>query len=306
MRKLGAWIRIIRLQFYPMTFMAYCLGAVWAWRMDGVFHGPSFFWGYGVLFLMELATVIANECWDIETDRANRNFSAFTGGSRVLPEGLLSRREALAGLLSSLCLLAGAAGVLALRVQPGGWRSGAAVLAGVVLGLGYTVPPLRLVYRGLGEAMVGFTHSFYVILCGWLFQRGSLSGCGSLAAAGLPLFLAVTASICLAGIPDRTADSSVDKRTLAVLLGSRRAALLASALTALALAAGLAVPSSGFNSGSLSWLAWPAACHGGLVLALTGRFLASGDYDRPINPLMAASLSYILWFAAVPLAFAWP
>ena len=42
-----------------------------------------------VIFSLEVATVLINDVVDFQSDRNNRFFSTFTGGSRVLVEGLL-------------------------------------------------------------------------------------------------------------------------------------------------------------------------------------------------------------------------
>src|SRR5690606_28479854 len=103
--------------------------------------------------------------------------------------------------------------------------------------LGYTIPPLKLSYRGLGELDVGITHSFGVILCGYHFQGGNLHDPFPWLLS-IPLFLAILPSIILSGIPDYEADKAASKKTLAVRLGRKSAVVLAmvfvvfSALTA--------------------------------------------------------------------------
>lgn len=42
-----------------------------------------------------------------------------------------------------------------------------------LLALGYTAPPLKLCWRGLGELDVGTTHSIVVMLCGYVFPGGA-------------------------------------------------------------------------------------------------------------------------------------
>src|SRR5690606_10320355 len=76
----GAWLRALRLQFYPMTWVAYALGAVVAG--GGQALGTRLFWiGYAALFLLEAATVFVNEIVDYRSDRRNVNHGPFTGGS---------------------------------------------------------------------------------------------------------------------------------------------------------------------------------------------------------------------------------
>src|SRR5690606_41183062 len=77
----------------------------------------------------------------------------------------------------------------------------AVMLSLFILAMGYTNPPLKLSYRGMGELDVGLTHSLGVILCGYIFQNG-LPGDAFPWLLSVPLFLSIIPSILLAGFPD--------------------------------------------------------------------------------------------------------
>src|SRR5699024_8089080 len=111
----------------------------------------------------EVATVFCNELFDFDTDRQNEFYSPFNGGSRVLVEKEIipaTLSKAIMGLLGGVFV----SGLLILLVAPGDpWPQLAMMVALVVAGLGYTLPPLKLSWRGLGELTVGLTHSLAVI-----------------------------------------------------------------------------------------------------------------------------------------------
>src|SRR5699024_1802376 len=81
-----------------------------------------------------------------------------------------------------------------------------------IIAISYTAPPLKFSYNGCGELVVGFTHSFAMILCGFVFQGG---GIGHIYPwlLSLPLFLSIVPAIIMAGIPDYLADKQVGKGT---------------------------------------------------------------------------------------------
>ncbi|QTF93670.1 NAD(P)H-dependent oxidoreductase [Halomonas sp. BM-2019] len=298
--KAGAWLRALRLQFYPMTWVAYAVGGLAASPGGGVFGNPVFWLGYLCLFLLEVATVLINERVDLRTDRANRFYSTFTGGSRVLVEGLLSPREVKAGIVATLLgFVASTAWLLGLA--PAAPAGVILVLGGMAaLAIGYTLPPLMLSYRGLGELDVAVTHSIGVMLCGHLFLGGAW-GDPLPWLLSLPLLLAILPSITLAGIPDLEADAGAGKRTLAVRLGCKGALEVALGFTLLAAAVAVAWQLMGVAGGAFAGIAWVAVPHGAWLAWLLIRHLRA---DRPpgrIDGLMVASLGYVLWFGLVPL-----
>lgn len=296
MERARAWLQALRLQFYPMTWVAYTAGALAA---PGA-PAPGAYWlGYLYLFLIEVATVLANEYFDFGSDRRNRHYGPFNGGSRVLVEGRLGFGQVRAGIAAALLLAAVTAGLLLSRVPASG---GVVVplLAGLILGLGYTTPPLRLSYRGLGELTVGVTHSLLVILCGYVLQGGAWNSPFPWLLS-LPLFFAVLPSILLAGIPDSEADRAVQKKTMAVRLGARRAAIVAMVSTLLAAVTAAALcrigPLRGVLSGALPFI----VPHAALLLGLLYRYARRERRPVRLDALLIAALSYMVWFAAIPL-----
>ncbi len=297
--KASSWLRGVRLQFYPMTWLAYTAGALAAGPPGGVFGNPVFWLGYLCLFLLEVATVLSNELLDVRSDRNNRFFSMFTGGSRVLVEGLLSPREVQAGIAVSLAAFV-AATVALLTLTPGSAAAALAVLALLTfLAIGYTVPPMKLSYRGLGEIDVAVTHSLGVILCGFVFLGGHWQDPLPWLLS-LPLLLAILPSITLSGIPDLEADAAAGKRTLAVRLGHRNTLWLATAFTVLAAAAAVLWDLFGVANGAYAGIAYLAVPHALWLAWLLYRRIESAASPGRIDGLMAASLTFILWFGIVP------
>ena len=300
-KKVSAWATIARFQFYPMAFTAYSMGAATAFVHTGTFSAAVYGIGYAVLFAIEFCTILVNEYYDYDTDRVNVNFSMYTGGTRVLVDGRLTFSEVRTAIIAVLLLIIGLGYLLARtdqNISP--TLTSALLLLGVCLGYAYTGPPIRFCYHGLGEMVVGFTHSFYLVLCGYVFQTGMWDN--SLPwLLSMPLFFSVLAAITLAGLPDRLADNSTSKRTLAVIFGPRGAIMIAACFAGIAALTGVFI----FNSNLRNWVSTVGTIilvsHGlALVLALR-HLLRSGDYDRPINNVMALALGYIIWFGFVPL-----
>lgn len=290
---LGHWLRAVRLQFYPMSWLAYTLGALAAVSpAQGALWNRSAYWlGYGALFGLKVATVFNNERFDFESDRINQQAGAFNGGSRVLVDGSLAASQLRAGMIVMLI-----AGGLCALAAVGSAASAAAAVVVLVAGtaaLGYTTPPLRLSWRGWGEIDVAVTHSLAVILWGFVLQGGHWADPLPWALS-LPLGLAILPAILLSSLPDRQADRAAGKRTLAVRFGARSARSLAAASAVAAVLAGGAVgtQAGGAYVGLVPW----AGAHAALLCWLIYR-----RGDRGVQPAIVAALVFVMWFVLWPL-----
>lgn len=297
--KAAAWLAALRLQFYPSTWLVYALGAVAAAGSAAL--GTAAFWlGYAALFCLEAATVLTNELVDYSADRGNRCYGPFNGGSRVIVDGRLSAREMSAGAWVALALAGAAAlGLVALAGAP---AVPSLPFLGVlaIVAIGYTLPPLKLCYRTLGELDVAFTHGPAVLVCGWIFMGGAL-GDAVPWLLGLPIALATLPSITLSNVPDSEADAGVGKRTIAARFGKRRAIGFAMLTTAAAAVTAVVWPFLDAVPGAYAFVPWLAVPHAAWLLWLLRHSGADGGLPRN-TLLMAASLTYALWFIATPLA----
>lgn len=298
--KTGNWLKAIRLQFYPMTCVAYATGA-FAAENFGYGYNRSVFWiGYLWLFLLEAATVLTNDYFDVKSDEQNKFFSPFTGGSRVLVDKLLSFREVKNGIWTALILSFTVLGIL-LSIIPG--NISPVLLACVVLfvlAIGYTVPPLRLSYRGLGEFTVGLTHSFAVVVCGYIFQGGRIDDAFPWLLS-VPMFLAVLPSIIMSGIPDYDADKAASKKTLAVRSGKKGAALSAIFFTILAALTAVTFKLFNIVPGAYGNMIYAVVPHAAFLIVFIYHYIKNPSPSSRIDSLMIASLTYLIWFGLIPL-----
>jgi 1,4-dihydroxy-2-naphthoate octaprenyltransferase len=209
-------LRTTRLPFLSATIVPVVLGIAIAARQGSFDLLTALLTVVGAAFV-QLGLNVANDVFDstLGADDANVTPTQFSGGSRVIQYGLVSFRQ-MAGLATTFYVLAGVIGLALL-----GLRGSTALLvigiAGFVVSLGYTAPPLKFVYRGLGEIAVAIGFGPLMLLGGYVVQtRGALSW--EPFVASLPVALLVMLILYVNEIPDRRGDARVGKRTLPVRL----------------------------------------------------------------------------------------
>lgn len=223
MNKLKVWLKEIRAPFFTATVVPVVLGAVIAW-----YHTAEFNWFYFWLTLVGIilchaGTNIANDYFDhtSRNDWVNQTPTPFSGGSRVIQKNLLLPKEVLTGAV--VCYIFGSAIGLYLNAVTGGKVILVLGVIGVALGFFYTASPLRIGYRGwaLGESAVGLGFGPLVVVGSYYVQTQKLDWLPLW--ASIPVAILITLVLYINEFPDYNADKSVNKKTLPVMLGKKKA-----------------------------------------------------------------------------------
>ncbi len=207
-------LRTTRLPFLTATLVPVLLGILIAARTGSFDLVAALLTIIGASFV-QLGLNVANDVFDTVqgADDANVTPTQFSGGSRVIQYGLVSLRQ-MATLATVFYVLAGAIGLVLLATR----GSTALLVIGVVgfiVSLGYTAPPLKFVYRGLGEIAVALGFGPLMLLGAYVVQTvGVLSW--EPFVASIPVALLVALILYVNEIPDRRGDAHAGKRTLPV------------------------------------------------------------------------------------------
>jgi 1,4-dihydroxy-2-naphthoate polyprenyltransferase len=206
------FLRATRLPFLTATFVPVLLGiAIAAWT-------NGFNWWLAVVTLIGGACIhlglnVANDVFDTTSgaDAANVNPTQFSGGSRVVHYGLLSLR---AITLLSLGFYAVGIAIGLVLAATRGWDLLWLGVAGALLSVFYTAPPLKLVHRGVGEIVV-FLGFGPIMTLGAYFVQAREYDLEPLLAS-IPVGILIALVLYVNEIPDRPADAAAGKRTLPV------------------------------------------------------------------------------------------
>lgn len=208
-----------RLPFLTASVIPVLLGTAIAWR-----HGQLDPWLFLLTFFgaafFHIGANVINDYFDHRSgvDEANLTPTPFAGGSRLIQRGLMAPQATLR-LALVFYALGGILGlILLLRVGPALLYFG---LAGFLLGLLYTAPPLRLAHRGLGELAVGLAFGPVIVMGAYWVQTQRWSNEALL--ASIPVALLITAVLYINEFPDRPWDLRAGKRNWVTRLPIRTA-----------------------------------------------------------------------------------
>jgi 1,4-dihydroxy-2-naphthoate polyprenyltransferase len=221
-RGLARVLALVRYRFFLFAgLLPYLLGTAWAFGRFGTFDAK--------IFLAGLAGVA---CAVVGVEAFNEYFDARMGTDRVFnPVDLPPVADSVLwlGVAAFACALLIAVG-LTLRT---GWPILAFAALGGAAAIFYEAPPVRWVYRGLGEAAIAVSYGPAMVL-GSLFLQVHAVSAGAFWASLVPGFLIMALAVANA-IPDFHQDRLVGKRNLVVRLGRRGGVRLYVALGAAAM-----------------------------------------------------------------------
>lgn len=211
-------MRTFRLPFVIATILPISLGAIIAYRA-GFFDWALFALTMLGALLVHLGVNTANDYFDSRSgaDDINTTPTPFSGGSRIIQYGLLPPRAIfsistsayVAGCLIGL-YLAYTRGILVLIIG----------LLGLLISYGYTAPPFKFAYRGVGELVVAVGFGPLLVLGSYFVQARALSLEAFL--GSLPMGLLIMLILYVNEVPDRTWDEEANKKTLVSMMPEER------------------------------------------------------------------------------------
>jgi 1,4-dihydroxy-2-naphthoate octaprenyltransferase len=288
-------LRTTRLPFLSATAVPVLLGIAVA-----ASHG-AFTWWTALLTVIgasfaHLAINVTNDVFDTLSgaDEANTTPTQFSGGSRVAIYDLVS----VGGLARLAVALFGAAsliGVLLVAVT-GSLTLLWIGIGGIAIGIAYTAPPLKLVYRGFGEFAVALGFGPIMLLGAYVVQTGRLAWEPAVLSAVPGILIALI--LFVNEIPDRRSDGEAHKLTLPVRFAPDvvRTGYLVAALAA------FAVIVAGVAGGLLPWPTLIALAAVPLVFRVHAGLKVHYDSPYTLMAVMGANVNLNLLVGALLLA----
>jgi 1,4-dihydroxy-2-naphthoate octaprenyltransferase len=293
-----------RPKFFPASVLPVLAGTAWGFAASGEFSVLVFALALFATVCVHAASNALNDVGDESggTDKQNEDrIYPYTGGSRFIQTGIMSANE-MARLGISLLALAAIAGLALLAIK------GPMILyfglAGVALGVLYSLGPVRLSSLGIGEASVAVAFGVVPVAGAAWLQGATLDT--QLLLYSLPVSAWVAAILLINGVPDIAADGATGKRTLPVRLG------LGGTATAYLLLHVAAAAITGWltYTGALPLLA-PAVPIALLIIAFKSSqairqgVAKRGDMTRAIEGTLAIHTIGSLWLVACMLFLHW-
>jgi 1,4-dihydroxy-2-naphthoate octaprenyltransferase len=223
-KKCSLWLKELRIQFCTASVIPILVGTALAYSHHHQFNILLFILACVSIAFFQVGANVSNDYFDSKSknDWLNKNASQFSGGAQLIQKKLLSPGEVL--IISIVCFaFAAIVGLIIVVIT----KSLFVLLLGLIGLLGgyfYTAPPVKLGYRTAGEITIGFLFGILPVYGAYYIQTGLINW--------LPLVPAVFVAVLVFLIifanefPDYLADKAVNKKTLVVTLGIKKAAFL--------------------------------------------------------------------------------
>ncbi len=222
--KFALWLKEVRLQFCTAAVIPVCVGSALAFAHNHQFDWTLFLLAVFSISFFQMGANVINDYFDSESknDWLNANPTPFSGGSRLIQKNLLAPREVYIGS-AILFVIASISGLAIAAIT----KSLLVLALGIIGLLGayfYTAPPLKLGYRTAGEITIGLLFGILPVYGAYYIQTSSIC----LVPFIPSLFIAVLIFLVIFAneFPDYPADKAVNKKTLVVTLGVKKAAVL--------------------------------------------------------------------------------
>ena len=213
---LSTWFRVIRIRFLLSSVIAVFLGLVINWWQHQTIDAINAALTFAGVIALHASVDLLNDYWDFKRNIDTKTKrTKFSGGTGVLPEGLLKPKEVyVAGVIA--LILGAAIGGYFIFING---ITIAIILAFAIISIYFY--STRIVDSGLGEVFVAIKGTMIVL--GTYFVQSSKIMVEP-ALGGIVLGVLSSMVLFVNSFPDFDADKASGRRTLVILLGQKRAA----------------------------------------------------------------------------------
>jgi 1,4-dihydroxy-2-naphthoate octaprenyltransferase len=224
MKLAAVWLKAARLKLHIIGILPVLVGSLIAFNRTGNLKVVNLAFAGMITLLVLIATAFGNDYADAETDRLNRGFNIFSGGSRVIPDGLITTRQMLVAttIASALSIILSIVFIIFLK---GHLFVLILNFIGLLIGAGYSLPPFKINYRGFGELLVMFMYGPFSVFFGYTTQLGPVIDAKVLYLSLIPA-LATFLMILVTEIPDSATDRISGKKTIPSVFGDKAALII--------------------------------------------------------------------------------
>lgn len=215
LKKLKVWLIAVRAPFFSASLIPVLVGAALSSRL-GNFHCIKLLLALWIVVSCHAGANLINDYFDAEgSDPLNRFSTPFSGGSRLIQQGILSRKAYYQGAY----IIYGIAFFTVLTLTFVYQNLGILLLgiAGIVIGIVYSARKTFGMGRGWGELAVGIGFGPFATAGSFLLQTNFLLPEAFL--AGIPVGFLIMGVLILNEFPDVEADRAVNKRNWIVRSG---------------------------------------------------------------------------------------
>ena len=213
---LSTWFRVIRIRFLLSSVIAVCLGLAINWWQNQTIDVINAALTFAGVIALHASVDLLNDYWDFRRNIDTKTKrTKFSGGTGVLPEGLLKPTDVYRAGVVALILGAAIGGYF---IFVNGITI-AIILAFAIISIYFY--STRIVDSGLGEVFVAIKGTMIVL--GTYFVQSSEITIEPVL-GGMVLGVLSSMVLFVNSFPDFDADKASGRKTLVILLGKKRAA----------------------------------------------------------------------------------
>lgn len=212
-----SWVTVLRLPFTTVAIMPFSAGVFIGYRSSAPISWTASTLGLIAVFFICITCYLIGEIYDREEDLLTLKYyrTKFSGGTLMVADGPVSARSAALLAIILICLSA-VCGTFISYIHSSWALLGLGLFGGFAAVL-YSLPPVRLVKRGLGEIFIAICYGWLTLFTGFAAATGRFPSYSYLFA--LPQALSIFNVILFNEFPDYEPDMTVGKRNLVVQLG---------------------------------------------------------------------------------------